>query len=494
MYASRSPIVRRSVVREAPSAAEAFGVGPGEQILWILFMAAHAPLAVLARDYSIVVFFHGALAFGTGLWFARNPRRPEVVAYAAAYIVGSEVLWRMVTDALPWESAKYGTTVIFAFALLVREGVKGLLWPALAFGLLVPSTFVTMSEAHPTLVRGMLSFNMSGPLSLAVCAGFFARLELSPSRTLRLFLSLVAPAVAIGTMVVTHIASLDRIAFNYESNFSTSGGFGPNQVSLALGLGALAALWSVLERGCRWPLRCVLFGLVLWFGTQAALTFSRGGFLGAVVSGAVAVVFLAGYRETRRKLVFIVPVVAALAYFVIWPTLVEFTDGALAVRYGDTGVTGRDELGAQDFELWSDHPIFGVGPGMSASHHARGIASHTEFTRLVAEHGTFGALSILMMLSLGFRQVLRAASPRDKGLVASALTWSFLFMLNSAMRTVAPSFMFGLAFCIFEPTSGVVREARQVVRSMFRRRHIGDSGQTGRWPTGAAGVPVGKVV
>lgn len=469
--------LRRSVPA-TPVAGPAAGLpdrdtlGSAEQTMWVLFFAAHVPFALLARTFSIVVFFHGAVAFAAGLWFALQPRRADQVAYVAAYIVGSEVLWRMITDALPWESAKYGTTVIFALALLARDGVKGLLWPALAFGLLIPSAFVTVTEANPAHVRGMLSFNLSGPLSLAVCSAFFARLELSPARTQRLFLALVAPVVAIGTNVVTHLASLERIAFNYESNFSTSGGFGPNQVSLALGLGALASLWCVLERGIGWPLRCLLLGFLLWFGTQSALTFSRGGLLGAMIAGAVAVAFLTGYRETRGKLAIVVPIVAVIGYFIVWPALVNFTGGALAVRYSETSLTHRDELGAEDLDLWRDRPVLGVGPGMSPLRHRDGVAAHTEFTRLMAEHGSFGAAAIFLMLGLGVRRVLTAASPREKGLVASALTWSFLFMLNSAMRTVAPSFMYGLSFNIFAPTAASAPPPPERLQGTARRRYV----------------------
>ena len=58
----------------------------------------------------------------------------------------------------------------------------------------------------------------------------------------------------------------------------------------------------------------------------------------------------------------------------------------------------------------------------------------------------FGVMFIIIMLGSGARNVIRAPSVRQKGFVASALVWSLLFMLNAAMRTVAPSFMYGLSF------------------------------------------------
>ena len=202
----------------------------------------------------------------------------------------------------------------------------------------------------------MLSFNLSGPLALTMCAAFFWRLTLSPAQVLRVFLLLVAPVVAIGTIVVFNIATAEHLTFTFESNPETSGGFGPNQVSLALGLGALACFWCQLERHVRWPARILLFFLMLWLGAQCALTFSRGGMLGALVSAAVALVLLALDADARRKMLLVVPLLVCLALFVIWPALVDFTGGNLAVRYNETGLTHRDELAWQDIDLWMQQP------------------------------------------------------------------------------------------------------------------------------------------
>jgi O-Antigen ligase len=452
-------------------------ISPMEQKAWLLFIAVHAPLALWMRAESLIVFAQGTMTFALGIWWALNPRRPERVAYVGAYVVGSEVLWRMLTDALPWESGKYGLVALFGATLLNRDGLKGMVVPALCFGLLVPSAFLTIRDFDPMLARGMLSFNLSGPLALAICAQFFSRLELSPARTLRLFLALVAPVVGIGALVLSNIVTAEHIQFTFESNFATSGGFGPNQVSLALGLGALASLWCVLERGIGWLMRVVLFGIMVWLLTQSALTFSRGGLLGALISGSVALIFLLKNPETRKKLIVVVPLLVALGYYVIWPSLVQFTGGNLEARYEDTGLTHRDELGKEDLDLWAESPLLGVGPGQSPFHHLNGVAAHTEFTRLLAEHGLFGAFFIVLLLGRGIRNVIRGESAREKGLVASAFSWSMLFMVNSAMRTVAPSFMYGLSFNIFRPASARSNdEGESLDRSpgpVSRRRYFG---------------------
>src|SRR2546430_7771451 len=47
--------------------------------------------------------------------------RIDRVVYAAAYIAGSEVLWRMCGAAVFWESGKYAVILIFAIALARRS-------------------------------------------------------------------------------------------------------------------------------------------------------------------------------------------------------------------------------------------------------------------------------------------------------------------------------------------------------------------------------------
>ncbi len=452
--------VAAPVTTAPPAEASLSGrISSREQAWWLVFIAIHAPLGLWMQAQSMVVFFQGAATMLVGVWWTLNSARPERVAYVAAYMVGSEVLWRMVTDALPWESAKYGMVVLFSGALLNRHGITSLLAPALWFGLLLPSISITTNEVTPEALRGILSFNLSGPLALVVAAAFFWRLQLTSAHVLRLFLLLIAPAVAIGSIVVNNIVTAEHITFTFESNHATSGGFGPNQVSQALGLGALVCFWCQLDRQVNWLMRIVLFMLMVWLFAQCALTFSRGGMLGALLAAAVAVTFLILDADARRKMVLVVPLVLALSYYVVWPALVGFTGGNLAVRYSDTSLTHRDELGNADLELFMSNPVLGVGPGLSTRRHRGTVATHTEFTRVLAEHGFFGAIYIGVMLWLGAFKVFKAPTAREKALVASAVAWSMLFMLNAAMRTVAPSFMFGLGCCAFAAQASLSRRA-----------------------------------
>jgi len=435
--------------------------------LWLAFAVAHIPLALLMQRISIVTYAHGVVVFGLGMWWALTSNQLHRVAWVGAYVIGSEVLWRMTTDALPWEAGKYMQVALFGTALLNAKGVTSLGLPALLFLPLLPSASLTISASEYAVWREQLSFNLSGPFALALAAGFFSRVHLTSDRLLRLFLFLVAPILGIAGIVVKGILTAEVLTFSTQSNFALSGGFGPNQVSLVLGLGGFAALWCVLEAKKGSSLRMPMFIIMIWLAVQSALTFSRGGFLGAAGASAVAIGFLMTVPQIRKQLFVVVALVVVLGTWVIWPMLQDFTGGAIADRYGETDMTGREIYGRQDLATFEEHPLFGVGPGRSAFEHTGGAVTHTEFTRLLAEHGSFGVFSIAMMVAAFLYNIYRGPTAREKALAASVMVWTLLYMSNAAMRTGAPSYMFGLGFCTFAWRPTVARSSARAARRLL---------------------------
>jgi hypothetical protein len=154
----------------------------------------------------------------------------------------------------------------------------------------------------------------------------------------------------------------------------------------------------------------------------------------------------------------------------LWPRLDEFTDGALTTRFQETETTHRGEISESDFELWMRNPFMGVGPGVSRFERLDQRATHTEFTRLVAEHGTLGALSLLLLVVGTIRNLLRPGPSHQKGLIAAMLGWSTLYMLNSAMRLVAPAFTFGLAFSTWAPEEFQASAPQREMKPSMRAR------------------------
>ena len=78
-------------------------------------------------------------------------------------------------------------------------------------------------------------------------------------------------------------------------------------------------------------------------------------------------------------------------------------------------------------------------------------AAHTEFSRMVAEHGIFGFLAFLLLLLAGFQNLRRAHDPKAKAMAAALTCWGFGFMLVTAMRLVAPAVIIGLGSMLLFP-------------------------------------------
>ncbi len=429
--------------------------------LTLVFLGAHIPLALAMRSHPSLSTVHALATLAVGLVWAVSGRHPGRVAAVGAYLAGSEVLWRMTGADFFWEGAKYATVLIFSVALLRSRRLRAPLSMVAYFALLLPSTVRTWVDLGPSQARSPVSFNLSGPLALAVSVWFFSHLRVSRDGLAHILASLIAPIVGVFAISFFGTVTAYDISFGAESNFLTSGGFGPNQVSAVLGLGALAAF--ILAFDDRRPLafRASMLALLLALGAQSALTFSRTGVVALLICVGAGLVFLARIPRVRMSLLLGLPLLAAMAALVVVPRLEAFTHGAIVDRFLDTNPTGRDQLAEADLLIFLDHPVLGVGPGQAKALRevtGRVGVAHTEFTRMLSEHGVLGLAALILMLSIAARRFLAARGPGEKAIVAMLFTWSLLFMLVGGMRIVAPSFVFGLASAM--PSRG--RRARKV--------------------------------
>jgi O-antigen ligase len=120
-------------------------------------------------------------------------------------------------------------------------------------------------------------------------------------------------------------------------------------------------------------------------------------------------------------------------------------------RFADRGLTGRDRIMKADWIVFLENPLLGVGPGQSYAAHAitfKASSAHTEYTRLLAEHGSFGALAILLLAWMAWRRWRRKERAPEKGVGLACMAWAVLYMGHSAMRLAAPAYMFGLGVAL----------------------------------------------
>ena len=121
-------------------------------------------------------------------------------------------------------------------------------------------------------------------------------------------------------------------------------------------------------------------------------------------------------------------------------------------EYGESFVlnlTGRAEIYEIDLKIFIDHIFTGVGPGQAAElrkkyGYGTRAAAHTEYSRMLAEHGILGLFSFLILIGVSIFQWTKPCSPSTKFIRIFFGLLALLTMSHSAMRLVMPSFVFGL--------------------------------------------------
>jgi O-antigen ligase len=412
------------------------------------FLAFNVLLAYLSRQSAILSTFAawGVLLLGI-LWLLHD-KKPIRLAYVCGYIMGAELLWRSTETRVFYEYGKYAIAFLLVLAVLkFRLLSTTSKWPVLYFILLLPS--ITLL---PSFDRKAISFFLSGPFVLAVSTMFFSALQLTEEQLKKIFIAVIGPTVGIAILAIYSTATASYLVFDTESNFVTSGGFGPVQISLQLGFGSLLAFfYAVLEKRNR-LISFLMLLLAIWLMSQSIFTFSRSGLYNSLAALLIGALFFFRARRQRINFVFIAALSVAVIYWVIFPALNEFTGGMLALRYQDMTSTSRQILARADWQAFVENPIFGVGPGQALHYHILagiGTSSHTEYTRLLAEHGSLGLLSLLMLLGVVIARVLIKASPTAKAMIMMLTAWALLYLLNTTMRTAAPGFIFGLCGAMF---------------------------------------------
>jgi hypothetical protein len=429
----------------------------------ILFWIANAAVSIVVKQSSTLAAIHAVCICGVGIYLAIAGRRSEHIACALAFVVGSEVLWRMSKASVMYEVAKYCVALcsLIGFLRMRRQHV-----PTAALGymlLLLPAAVIPLVYLQDTTrLRKQLSFNLSGPLAITCAMCFFANLSLTRRATWRMVLLMVTPIIgtAAVTVFTTYSVPSDELVFNTESNLFTSGGFGPNQVSTTLGLGAVLLLLYLADPGLTLRRRAIVSVGLLLCTVQSAMTFSRSGIYAALGAFVPAAYFLLADRRTRARVSFIVLGGAIGAFTIAIPYMQEFTGGAISDRFSETHLSGREQLASGDMQAFRQKPVYGVGIGMSPYSHWGGALSHNEFSRVLAEHGLLGIIALFGIAAYGTHRVMLATGPLEKAFVSAMFAWCFLFMMSNGFRIAAPALTLGMGCMGLQLDTGVERTYR----------------------------------
>lgn len=408
----------------------------------ILFLAIHIPLVFVLEALPWVSTAHGLLVLLFGLRAALANKMSHVF-YTLAYIAGAEVLWRMTRAHLPWEYAKYASFLIVAVAIIVewsqKRGTRRFRspWPIFLMVALVPAAIITVLQTNFATTRDNLSFNLSSYLAFAAMALYMWARAVDARTATRILLALIAPILSVTSLAVFNTATFTS-DFLLASNWTTSGNYGPNQVSNVLGLAALACIMVMVLLTNARAVRFVLIILTFVFLGQAMLTFSRGGVYSFLLAFVVFGLHTLRTSRARGRFLVVSLLGTALLVLVVFPRLNNYTGGALALRLAELDTTGRLEASEADLRAFTDNPLTGVGVGLAESYRTgiidSSLAAHTEYTRLLAEHGLFGIGVLLILAWMLLKRYVANPPGLGRGFVAAFAVWSLSIMVHSAMR------------------------------------------------------------
>ncbi|MFD0962596.1 O-antigen ligase family protein [Pseudofulvibacter geojedonensis] len=406
-------------------------------------------LPFLSKLLSLIVLFGSFFV----VLVARN--KTFAVLLCCAYVATSDVFFRMTGGLFFYELHKYLLIALPLLAIVYDfASVKGYVY--LVYILLLLSTIVITEYNLNDEVRKMIAFNLSGPVSLGFFAFFCYKKKVTMKQLSKVFLYSALPVVSIAVYLFLYNPSVKEVVTGTASNFATSGGFGPNQVATILGAGIFVFITRLIINKMSKIQMLIEFSILCVIVFRGLVTFSRGGILVALIASIVfcAMVFLKGNSK------YVLKVVRMFAFFVIsgvvlWLYTVSRTSGLIENRYTNKNAlgqekkdvtTGRKQLILVEFQAFFENPVFGIGVGKNKEYRQErtGIvaASHNEFSRILAEHGTFGLVAFLILLLTPL--ILRLENRNNIYFYSCLIIW-LLTINHSAMRIAFPSFIYGLA-------------------------------------------------
>lgn len=429
-----------------------------EESSYLKVILFHVGIGLLIFLFPFMSKIYGYSTIILGLYYViKTENKNNEALLVAGYVVGSEVLLRMTGGNVTYEFSKYGVMVFVLLGMYYSGISKGAIPYWIFILLLIPgvflSTFVLNFDSN---LRNSIVFNISGPICLALASLYTYRRRVSLRQMNNILLSIGLPIVSCTVYLIFYTPNVQDVVTGTQSNFETSGGFGPNQVATILGLGVFIFFSRIiLESKSKYVL---LINLIVVFniGYRGMVTFSRGGMITGFLMIVLLLLFL--YYKSNKggkiKLNYIF-ILVFIMLAAIWSYTSLQTNGLINKRYAnqdaagrakESQFTGREEVAQNEIQLFLDNPLLGVGVGKGVEIREQQtgvfIVSHDEITRMLAEHGTLGVLGLLILFLTPL--VLYLENKFNMYLLCFVTFW-FLTINHAAMRTAVPAFIYALS-------------------------------------------------
>ncbi|WP_081483400.1 O-antigen ligase family protein [Gillisia marina] len=386
-----------------------------------------------------------------------NENKNNEALMAAAYIAGAEVFYRMNGAMVFYETGKY-SVILFLLIGMFYKGTSAKSIPFWIYLLiLIPGiVMASITLDYDVVFRKAIAFNLSGPVCLGVSALYCYYKKISKNQFQTIIIMLLLPLIANMAYLFIFTPTIgEALRSGTNSNYVASGGYGPNQISTVMGLGAFllcTRLFVVKNK----LVNIVDLILMLMMIFRAIVTFSRGGVITALFC-VLCFVIIFYYKRNRFEKVkllnkFFILIISVVS---LWSYTALSTEGLITYRYTnrdsagkleDDITTGRAELVETELFGFINNPVLGVGVGKAKEIRSEeaGVetASHNEISRLLSEHGMFGMIALLILI---FVPIIFWTKFKNNYYFLAFMAFWFLTINHSAMRIALPAFVYGLA-------------------------------------------------
>lgn len=441
---------------------------------YIFLILIHVVIGFLiyaVKPVAKIYFFAAFIYFLGSIIVVPKSKKTVTIMCACAYFVGVEVLFRMTKAGVAYEASKY-IVILFVLLGMFFKGISGRGYPYFAYLiLLVPSIIVASFDLDADAnFRTNLAFVLSGPVCLGLAALYFLDKKVKHSDIIEALAQLSMPIVSMAIYLLLYNPTIKESIKSTASNYTASGGFGPNQVSTILGLGIFAFTVRLIIKSPSFFLKVFNGIFLVLLAYRAIITFSRGGVFAAIIT--IIAFLLIFYSKSKPRVRN--NIIGSIAVLVLTMTVSWFISSNTTMGLVDKRYTNKDSLGREKADLTTGrtvlvlneldgffkNPFLGIGASNTKyNREGKSVVTHNEISRLLSEHGIFGLIILLILI---FAPMSYRGTNKKNIFFYAFLAFWFATINHSAMRIAAPALFYALALLDIEYEKRPLRRKRVI--------------------------------
>ncbi|MGN6617865.1 MAG: O-antigen ligase family protein [Ilyomonas sp.] len=323
------------------------------------------------------------------------------------YLVYNEIYARRYITVLPYLYVQYILIIVFVVLLITQKRSIGR--HSGIFILMVIYSLLEILDSSRTNDPTYAKMLITNTVCITAIIGW-GSFNYLPSKLINHLFNHIKIAGIYLTAIVFVAHLRGNINYGLTSNFGSSNGLAPVQLSAYLGFVCILFFWEIMNYAKGFKLVLNL-GLFAFSAIIMVLTFSRGGLYFVGISIVLYLLFNRSKARSYYLLFLLIPVAIFVADYVI-----SVTGGMIEQRYREEGSSGRDRLIESGLTLFLNSLVTGVGTAnfntaiIENELYEVQSGAHNEFIRAAAEHGLLGICTFIAFFGFLFLQILQRRS------------------------------------------------------------------------------------